>query len=78
MPKLTPISGKKLVKLLGLCDFKLIRIRGSHYFFKNKINGNTTLVPVHGKEDLKIGLLSGILSDVDLSRKEYEELRRKV
>ncbi|MEA3449917.1 MAG: type II toxin-antitoxin system HicA family toxin [Patescibacteria group bacterium] len=78
MPKLTLISGEKMLKLLALCDFEIVRIKGSHHFLKNKTKRSMTVVPVHGNEELGVGLLISILSDVDLSRKEYEKLRRKI
>ena len=78
MPKLTPISGKKLIKLLGLRGFTVIRIKGSHCFLRNNKTNGMTSIPVHGKEEMGTGLLISILSDIGLSRKEYENLRKKV
>ena len=77
MPKLAPISGKKMVKLLKRCGFEVIRINGSHHFLENKESGLVTTVPVHSNEDLIISMIKDILSDVDISRDEYEKLRRK-
>jgi len=58
---------------------KLITIsgRGSHIRFKHP-DRRRTVVPVHGNEDLGKGLLRTILNQIDLSKEEYEELRRKI
>ena len=77
MPKLAPISGKKMIKFLKCCGFEVIRIKGSHHFLKNKENNFVTTVPVHKNEDLRVGMIKDILSDIDMDRDEYEKLRRR-
>jgi predicted RNA binding protein YcfA (HicA-like mRNA interferase family) len=77
MPKLVIISGKGMVKILKSIGFELIRVRGSHHFLENKEDGSVTTVPVHNGEDLSIGMIKDILSDVDVSKEEYEKLRKK-
>mgnify|MGYP001614592534 CR=1 FL=1 len=77
MPKLVPISGKELCKILEKLGFEKIYGKGSHVRFKHS-DGRRTVVPVHGNEDLGKGLLNAILKQIKLTREEYEELRRKV
>lgn len=77
MPKLVPISAKKMIKILTKLGFAEIRSRGSHYFFLNSKTKNTTVVPIHGNEDLGTGLLKEILKDIDLSVEEFDRLRKK-
>jgi predicted RNA binding protein YcfA (HicA-like mRNA interferase family) len=69
MPKLIPISGRKM--------FIRKHQTGSHvrYFHPD---GRKTVVPVHGNEELGKGLLNEILKQIKLSREDYEKLRRKV
>jgi len=57
--------------------FEKIYGKGSHIRFKH-LDGRRTVVPVHGNEDLGKGLLRTILNQIDLTKEEYEELRRKV
>lgn len=76
MPKLVPISGKRMVKILLKIGFKLIRSKGSHHFFFNEKENKTATIPIHKNEDLSIGLLKEILRDIDLSVEEYDKLRR--
>lgn len=78
MPKLHPISGKRMIKILHILGFELMRIKGSHHFFLNHQSKKTATVPLHANEVLGIGLLKSILRDMDLNAKEYEKLRSKV
>ena len=77
MPKLVTISGRDFCKILDKLGFEKIYGKGSHIRFKHP-DGRRTVVPVHGSEDLGKGLLRTILNQIDLSKEEYEELRRKV
>jgi predicted RNA binding protein YcfA (HicA-like mRNA interferase family) len=77
MTKLVTISGKNFCKILEKLGFKKIYGKGSHIRFKHP-DGRRTVVPVHRNEDLGKGLLRTILNQIDLSKKEYEELRKKV
>jgi predicted RNA binding protein YcfA (HicA-like mRNA interferase family) len=72
---LFPISPKKLIKILLAMGFVEVRQRGSHKFFYHPQTKNTTVIPVHGSEDIGIGLLRNILRDVELSVEEFNRLR---
>ena len=77
MTKLVVISGKEMCKLLEGLGFEKIYGKGSHIRFKHP-DGRRTVVPVHGNEDLGRGLLREILRQVNLSKEEYEKLRKNV
>ncbi len=77
MPQLNPLPAKKMVKILLRLGFQEIRTKGSHHFFFNLTTRKTATIPMHGNEYLSIGILKEILRDIDLSVKEYEQLRRK-
>ncbi|MBP7007599.1 type II toxin-antitoxin system HicA family toxin [Patescibacteria group bacterium] len=49
MPKITPLSGKKMFKILKIFGFECIRVHGSHHFMRN-IYGRTTVIPIHSNE----------------------------
>lgn len=52
------MNGKQVIKTLQAAGWTLARINGSHHMLKK---GNLTVpVPVHGTQDLKIGLLKKI------------------
>ena len=77
MAKLVPISGRKLCKLIEKLGFVKIHQVGSHARYLHA-DGRKTVVPVHGDEELGKGLLLEILKQIQLSREEYDKLRRKV
>lgn len=54
-----PLSGKQFVKLLKKNDWKLLRIKGSHYIMGKGIH--TIVVPVHGNKSLGRGLENKLL-----------------
>ena len=69
------ISGKEMRKLLEKLGFEKIYGKGSHVRFKHS-DGRRTVVPVHGNEDLGKGLLREILRQINLSKEDYEKLRK--
>jgi len=66
------ISGIELVRALGTLGFQVIRVKGSHHFMRHP-DGRTTVVPVHGREDIGPGLLSKILRDIVITREELRD-----
>jgi predicted RNA binding protein YcfA (HicA-like mRNA interferase family) len=78
MPKLNPVSGKQMMKVLRALGFELMRVKGSHHYFLHPLTKKTASVPVHRNETLGIGLLKTILRDIDLNVEEFEKLRRQV
>ena len=76
MTKLPVISYRESVKVLKYLGFELVRQKGSHQIFKHS-DGRKTVIPFHKGEDINKGLLKAILNDIDISVKEFEELRRK-
>lgn len=51
------ISGKRFAQLLESRGWKLVRVTGSHHVYMKSGNPARISVPIHGNEDLKIGLL---------------------
>ena len=54
---------KDLLKLLKKNGWDIVRINGSHHVLQK--NGQTTVVPIHGK-DVPAGLLNAILKETGL------------
>ena len=75
MTKLVQVSGKEMCKILERLGFEKIFGKGSHVRFKHP-DGRRTVVPVHGNEDLGKGLLREILKQINISKEEFENLRR--
>ena len=59
-----PMSGKEVVRLLLAHGWQLDRISGSHYIMAK--GTQTLVVPVHGNQDMKPGLLNAILKQAGL------------
>ena len=64
------ISGKKFCKIVEKKGWVLKRIQGSHHIYKKKDTKDIIVIPVHKKDDLKIGLLKSIMKIADISRDE--------
>jgi predicted RNA binding protein YcfA (HicA-like mRNA interferase family) len=75
MTKLPIVTPQEMEKILVKLGFKKIRQKGSHAYFSHS-DGRATVVPVHKGEDLGRGLIRSILNDIEISREEYEKLRR--
>jgi predicted RNA binding protein YcfA (HicA-like mRNA interferase family) len=60
---------KEVVAILVAHGFELIRTKGSHQIYLNKISGKRTIVPMHAK-DLKKGTLHGILKQAGIQLKD--------
>jgi len=76
MPPLPVISVRELIKFLKFKGFKLLRQKGSHQRYKHP-NGRVVTVPVHGKSDLKRGLLNGILNELNIDVEELIKFLKK-
>jgi predicted RNA binding protein YcfA (HicA-like mRNA interferase family) len=77
MSRLLPVNGRKMCKILEMLGFQNVHQVGSHVRYVHP-DGRKTVVPVHGNEDLSIGLIKEILKQSGISREMYEELRKKV
>ncbi|MCL7414348.1 MAG: type II toxin-antitoxin system HicA family toxin [ANME-2 cluster archaeon] len=77
MSRLLPISGRKMCKVLEKLGFEKIHQVGSHARYVH-VDGRKTVVPLHGNEDIGVGLLKEILAQAMISRETYEELRQKI
>ncbi len=73
MGNIPTISGKKLLRLLLKNGYRARRKKGSHVFVESREGTYGTVIPIHGNEDLGIGLLRSILNHLDLS---IDDLKR--
>lgn len=74
MPKLSPIGGKELIRVLQKQGFVPVRQKGSHVRLEHA-DGRKTSVPVHAGESVGIGLLRKILRDVHIPPEAFNNLR---
>ena len=74
MASLTNITGKELFKFITSLCYRLEKQnRGNHRVYTHNIK-KTLIVPVYKKKAVKIGLLSGILKDIGISKAEFINL----
>ncbi len=76
MARLPTMSARVMISFLESLDFEFVRQRGSHKFFRHP-DGRTATVPDHKGEDLGRGIVSKILSDIEVSRTEFVEWLKK-
>jgi predicted RNA binding protein YcfA (HicA-like mRNA interferase family) len=57
----TPLSGKKFVRLLERNGWRLARVHGSHHIYTKPGSDVRLSVPVHGSKPLKAGLFNHLL-----------------
>ena len=73
MTKLRRITGREVIATLSKIGFNVIRTKGSHHFLHHP-DGRSTVVPVHRGETIGAGLMSKILRDIEMSRKEFMDI----
>ena len=64
-----------MLRFLRKRGFVIMRVRGSHHVMRH--GRHRTVVPVHGNSPLKIGTLSGILRDVEITPADFQKLLGK-
>lgn len=67
MPKLPPLSGREIVRVLERLGFEPAGQKGSHV--KLRRSGISCIVPLHDK--VKKGTLAGILRQAQLTADEF-------
>jgi len=67
---LKAISGKQLVQILVKEGWYIDKIKGSHYKLKHSQKPKPVVIPVHGSQDLKKGLLKDLLKDTGLKEED--------
>ena len=73
MPRLLPLSPKKVIAILEKKGFVLKKVTGSHYIFAHADTKRRVTVPFHS-QDIARGTLLQILKDAGISREELQDL----
>ena len=55
------ISGKQFAKTLEKQGLQLVRVNGSHHVYMKPGSSARISLPIHGNDDLKIGLLKHLM-----------------
>jgi predicted RNA binding protein YcfA (HicA-like mRNA interferase family) len=77
MNRLLPVTGRKMCRILEKLGFEKVHQVGSHARYIHT-DGRKTVVPLHGNEELSIGLIKEILKQVKITREIYEKMRQMV
>jgi predicted RNA binding protein YcfA (HicA-like mRNA interferase family) len=55
------VSGRDLAKIVQRHGWKLARVHGSHHIFTMAGRGERIVIPIHGNQPLKKGLLQSLM-----------------
>lgn len=70
---LRPQPARKVMKALSAMGFEVARKHGSHVVMKHA-DGRITVIPVHAKENIGVGLLIKIMKDAKIEREQFIKL----
>jgi len=76
LPKITPVSPFKLIKILEKAGFRIIRQKGSHVIMMNDRKVRI-VIPVHPGKDIKPGLVRAIMREAGISREKFLKLLKE-
>jgi len=74
IPHLPVVTGKELLRVLERSGWHVVHVRGSHHQLKHTETGQKITIPVHGKNDLKRGLLHSVLKEIGMTVEELRQL----
>jgi predicted RNA binding protein YcfA (HicA-like mRNA interferase family) len=69
MPKITPVSWNKLVKVFESIGFARVRQKGSHIVMVRPGCPRPLIIPAH--KEVSIGVIQSCLRTADMSREDY-------
>lgn len=73
MSKLPVITAREFEKILFLLQFKAVRQKGSHIFYRHA-DGRYTTLPHHKGQILNRPLIRQILREINIKPEQYIEL----
>jgi predicted RNA binding protein YcfA (HicA-like mRNA interferase family) len=60
------VSGKELARIVQQRGWSLARIHGSHHIFVKSGRRERIVIPIHGNQPLKIGMLRALMKIAEL------------
>ena len=64
------VSGKELARSIQKKGWDLSRIKGSHHIFVLRGRRERIVIPIHGNQPLKIGLLKSLMKTAELKEED--------
>lgn len=74
MAKLPRLSGKEVIEVFKRDGWVIDRIEGSHHILVKSGREATLSVPVHGRNQIKLGLLKRLIRDAGMTNKRFTDL----
>lgn len=71
MAKLPQLTGAEVARRLKRLGFEEDHCRGSHLVLRHPATGASTVIPLHGGEDVKKGTLHAILKQAGVSAEQF-------
>lgn len=62
------VSGKEFARVIQRKGWSLSRINGSHHIFVLQGRRERIVIPIHGNQPLKIGLLKSLMKIAELTQ----------
>jgi predicted RNA binding protein YcfA (HicA-like mRNA interferase family) len=64
------VSGKRFAQILLHHGWRLIRVNGSHHVYMREGSAARISLPIHGNQDLKIGILKNFMKIASLTEND--------
>jgi predicted RNA binding protein YcfA (HicA-like mRNA interferase family) len=64
------VSGREFARLVQAHGWQLARVRGSHHVFTRSGRRERIVIPVHGNQPLKIGLLRSLMKIAGMTEQD--------
>jgi len=61
------VTGKDLARIIQVHGWILSRVKGSHHIFTKADHRERIVIPIHGNQPLKIGLLKSLMKIAELT-----------
>lgn len=64
------VSGKDFAKAVTRKGWRLSRIKGSHHVYVMEGRRERIVIPIHGSQPLKLGLLKSLIKIADINEED--------
>jgi predicted RNA binding protein YcfA (HicA-like mRNA interferase family) len=64
------VSGRELARIVQRRGWTLARVHGSHHVFTMTGRRERIVIPIHGNQPLKVGLLRALMKIADLQESD--------
>lgn len=71
MSRLPQLKARDIIRALIVLGFEFRRQKGSHAFYQHPVTGCSTVIPIHGGEDIDRSLLQAILKEAGITPEEF-------